>query len=79
MAFDENKFRAVVIETLRISPQKYQPNLRLGDVPEWDSIAHMDLVAALEDAFGVRVAADEIVELAGLEDLRARMSQAPRE
>ena len=78
MAFDENKFRSVVIETLRIAPQKYQPNLRLGDVPEWDSIAHMDLVAALEEAFGVRVAADEIVELASLEDLRARMSQ-PRE
>jgi len=75
MAFDENKFRAVVIETLRISPQKYQPNLRLGDVPEWDSIAHMDLVAALEEAFGVRVAADEIVELASLDDLRARISQ----
>ena len=77
MAFDENTFRRVVIETLRIAPEKYQPNLRLGDVPEWDSIAHMDLVAALEEAFGVRVAADEIVELAGLEDLRARMSQAP--
>lgn len=75
MAFDENKFRSVVIETLRIQPQKYKPDLRLGDVPEWDSIAHMDLVAALEEAFGVRVAADEIVELASLDDLRARISQ----
>ena len=75
MALDENKFRSVVIDTLRIPPQKYQQNLRLGDVPEWDSIAHMDLVAALEEAFDVRVAADEIVELASLDDLRARISQ----
>lgn len=72
MRFDEDKFRDTVIKALRITPQQYAPNLSLGDIEEWDSVAHLDLVFALEQAFGRTLAPDEIVNLTGLEDLRAR-------
>lgn len=33
------------------------------DQPDWDSLKHIELVFALEDALGVRFEADEIGEL----------------
>jgi acyl carrier protein len=34
------------------------------DQPDWDSLKHIELVFALEDALGIRFGADEIGELA---------------
>ena len=75
MAFDEGKFRETVLTTLRIAPQQYRPDLRLGEIEEWDSVAHLDLVFALEQAFGRKLDPDEMVDLTGLADLRARFMQ----
>jgi acyl carrier protein len=38
------------------------PFLR-ADQPDWDSLKHIELVFALEDALGVRFEADELGEL----------------
>lgn len=74
MAFDEQRLRTVVVATLRIPEARYRPNLQLGDLDEWDSVAHLELVAAIEQAFGVQLSADEMVELTSLEKIRARLS-----
>lgn len=76
MPYDEGTFRRIVIESLHIPAQSYTPDLRLGDIEQWDSIAHLDLVCAIEEAFDLRLTGDEIVDLTGLEDLRARIQQA---
>lgn len=74
MAFDEQRLRTAVVQTLRIPEQRYRPNLQLGDLDEWDSVAHLELIAAIEQAFGVQLSADEIVELTSLDRIRARLS-----
>ncbi len=33
------------------------------DVPQWDSLAHLSLVAAVEEEFGVRFPTERIAEL----------------
>lgn len=63
-----------MVQTLRIPEQRYRPNLQLGDLDEWDSVAHLELIAAIEQAFGVQLSADEIVELTSLDRIRARLS-----
>jgi acyl carrier protein len=74
VAFDEHRLRTVVVQTLRIPEQRYRPDLQLGDLDEWDSVAHLELVAAIEQAFGMQLSADEIVELTSLDKIRARLS-----
>ena len=34
-----------------------------GKTPEWDSVAHMQLVAALEDAFGIMIETDDVIAM----------------
>ena len=79
MAFDEKRFQAVVMQSLHIKEKQFRPDLRMGDIDEWDSVAHLDLVSAIEEAFGVRFKAEDIVEITSLEELRARIlrSHAP--
>lgn len=78
MALDELRFRQVVVEALRIADKTYRPELKLGDLDEWDSVAHLELVSAIEQAFRVRFTADEIVQLTSLKELRDRIaSQTP--
>lgn len=36
------------------------------DVPTWDSLGHIRLVSALEDAFGVTFTIEEIEEMTGV-------------
>lgn len=77
MVFDERRFRAVVVQSLQITEGQFRPDLKLGDIDEWDSVAHLVLVSEIEEAFGVRFKAEEIVELTDLERLRNRIvSQA---
>jgi acyl carrier protein len=79
MAFDERRFQAVVMKSLQITDRQFRADLRMGDIDQWDSVAHLDLIAAIEQAFGLRFKAEEIVEMTSLEELRSRILslQAP--
>lgn len=42
-------------------------NLKFQDIPAWDSVGHMGLVAALEEAFEIMLEPDDIVDLSSFE------------
>jgi acyl carrier protein len=79
MTFDEQRFQAVVMQSLQITEKQFRPDLRVGEIDAWDSVAHLDLIGAIEQAFGIRFKTEEIVEITSLEELRARIraSQIP--
>jgi len=41
--------------------------LRYQDVETWDSVGHMSLIAALEDAFGIVLDTDDIIDFSSYE------------
>ncbi|MGI5845429.1 MAG: acyl carrier protein [Candidatus Xenobium sp.] len=47
---------AFSIEADSASALKYQA------IPAWDSVGHMSLIAAIEDAFGIMMDTDDIIE-----------------
>lgn len=36
--------------------------LKYQDIPAWDSVGHMSLIAALEDAFDIMMDTDDIID-----------------
>ena len=42
-------------------------NLEYNSIPEWDSVGHMGLIAALEDTFDIMMEMDEIIDFSGYE------------
>jgi len=45
----------------RLADLKYQ------DIPQWDSVGHMSLIAALEEAFDIMFDTDDIIDLSSFE------------
>jgi acyl carrier protein len=49
-----------------------------ADVAEWDSLAHVGIVFALEDEFGLRLSDDILGDFATVGDLAAKVHDAQR-
>ncbi|MCX4473438.1 hypothetical protein C5N14_19170 [Micromonospora sp. MW-13] len=61
----------VVFRTALELPDGVQVNsLEYRGVEQWDSLAHMSLVAAIEDEFGVMLDTDEVIDLSSFERAR---------
>lgn len=61
-----DKIRKVIAEVLNVSLEEIVPGFSFGDIPQWDSMGHMEVMLALEEGFGVAVNADTIGELVSL-------------
>jgi acyl carrier protein len=76
MAVDSVKFRECIIKALKLRSGEYRPDLKIGDVDQWDSVAHLDLMSEVEREFGVRFDLDEITTLTSLPELLSRLEKA---
>ncbi len=61
--------RQFVAETLGVDPQLLDDEVGVGDLPEWDSLAQVALVAGLERRFGRPIDVDEAFELESVGDI----------
>jgi len=41
--------------------------LKYKSIPAWDSVGHMSLIAAIEEAFDIEILTDDIVDLSSYE------------
>jgi acyl carrier protein len=68
------KYQQVFRESLEIDESQLGPDLLYQSIETWDSVGHMQLVAALEDAFDIMLDTDDIIDLssylAGIEILK---------
>ena len=60
------KYNKVFVETLEIGEDAL-PGLKYQDVPAWDSVGHMALIAALEEEFDIMMDTDDIIDLSSYE------------
>ena len=62
---NKEKYDYVFCETLQVEHEQLK-NLHIKQTMLWDSIGHMTLIAALEEAFDIMLGPEEIMELTGL-------------
>ena len=60
------KYNAAFCETLNVNEAQLS-DLKYQGVPNWDSVGHMSLVAAIEDAFDIMMEMDDIIDLSSYE------------
>ena len=56
------KYNNVFMEVLKVDSEQL-PELTYQGITAWDSVGHMTLVAALEDAFDIMMDTDDIINL----------------
>lgn len=60
----------LLLKTLKLSDPARLDGLRLGDIPTWDSLSHMELILAIESAYNLRLSGDEIADLTSVAAIR---------
>ena len=59
---NKEKYDQAFIESFSVSPEDLNENLKYQSVPEWDSVGHMGMIAALEDAFDIMMETEDIID-----------------
>ena len=68
---ESTRLSELVADILRLPPDAVTDALTIAETENWDSLAHIELVAALESEFSVELSADEIVEMITYARIRA--------
>ena len=66
---------SLLTEALRVEPGDIGPETQFGDLPQWDSMGHMEVLVALEKAYGVEISAESITELVSVPLIVAHIEQ----
>jgi len=56
------KYEKAFIDTFGMNNDRLV-ELNYQDIPQWDSVGHMSLIAALEEAFDIMFDTDDIIDL----------------
>ncbi len=71
MAVESDRYREevrrLIAEVLHLGLERVPEALSFGDVPEWDSLGHMDLLMTLESRYGVSLDEDRIARLVSID------------
>ncbi|ELA00682.1 acyl carrier protein [Cupriavidus sp. TKC] len=63
---NSEKLYSVFAQSLNIGLDKVTDELTYNTIPEWDSVAHMALVAEIENAFEIMMDTDDIVDMSSV-------------
>ena len=61
---------SLIAATLGIPEQQVRDDLAFGDIPQWDSLNHVNLMMALEGEADVAIGEDLMVELSTVQAIR---------
>ncbi len=60
------KYNQAFCESLELTEDQLE-GLKYQDIPAWDSVGHMGLIAAIEDTFDIMMDTDDIIDLSSYE------------
>ena len=66
MATNLEKYESAFVNAFNVDADTAK-NLKFQDIPAWDSVGHMTLIAELEDAFDITMETDDMIALSSFE------------
>jgi len=68
------QIQAVLVEALQVPAELVTPDLTFGDLPQWDSMGHMEVMLRLEEHFGVEINNETIANLTSVSAIRQHIA-----
>ena len=59
----KNKLRSVFAESLDMPLEQVTGGLSYNTTAQWDSVAHMALIAAIEEAFDILIDTNDVIDM----------------
>ena len=67
---DEHRIREVMAQVFELDSAAIHDGFCRADAPLWSSLAHLQMVSALEEAFGIRFTMKEVGEMERFDSIR---------
>ena len=61
------EIKSVFSEVFKISVDEIPDDLSYGEVAQWDSIGHLNLIVALEEEFNIRFSDDDVLDMLNID------------
>lgn len=62
----KNKLLNILADAISVEPASLSDESSPDNTPEWDSFAHMSMIAAIEQEFKVSLTLDEVIAMQSL-------------
>ena len=60
---------SIMAKVLEVEPSEIELDCGIGDMPEWSSLKHLQIISELEQAFSIKLQPQDIMELEEIGDL----------
>ena len=61
--------RMILAEATNVGPEELDENASMATLEEWDSLAHMRIILAVEEFLGRQIAPETLIEIASVKDI----------
>ena len=72
-ATDQSQLLSKIQEAFKaafdVDPQSVSMETTASDIPLWDSVGHLSLASSLEEAFGITLDVDDLMEMESVRDI----------
>ncbi|MFG2002621.1 acyl carrier protein [Spirillospora sp. NPDC048911] len=72
---DDERLRQVFRSALNLGDDFVVDALEYRGVDKWDSLAHMSLIAAMEDEFGIMIDTDDVIDMSSFTKARELLAK----
>ena len=63
------KVKEIIAGILEVDAKEIKEDTAIGDIASWDSLHHIQIIAAIEKEFGFRFTPDVMMDLEDVEDI----------
>ena len=67
----EQQIIKIISRILEVDVDEVEMDTIIGDLPEWDSLHHLQIIVELQKEFDIKYSQDDLVELEDVSDLIA--------
>lgn len=65
----EQEIIDIIAQILNVETEDINLDTSIGDLPEWDSLHHLQIISTLEEKYGIKFQTNDLVELEDVSDL----------
>jgi acyl carrier protein len=65
----KEKVLEVIAQALEVEPERITEKSLIRDIEEWDSLAQLSVIAALEEQLKIKIPFDKVLEMEGVHDI----------
>ena len=65
----------LIADVLNIPQDRISDDLHMKDCAEWDSLKHMELILAIEQAYAIELSGDDIAEMTSVAAIKTILAR----